>query len=102
MVEKAKVIRPITSTGRPMPGIMENAWLVSTEPSPDRPSMWGYLMMQLTSTRPVIRQMMTVSQNVPVMETSAWRLGLRVFAAEATSGAEPMPDSLEKSPRAKP
>lgn len=55
-----------------------------------------------TSTRPVSRQMMTVSQKVPVMDTRAWRAGLRVAAAEATMGAEPRPDSLENRPRAQP
>ena len=54
------------------------------------------------SMRPVMRQTTTVSQKVPVMETRAWRAGLRVTAEEATSGAEPMPDSLEKMPRLKP
>ena len=46
--------------------------------------------------------MTTVSQKVPVMDTSAWRAGLRVAAAEATMGAEPRPDSLENRPRAQP
>lgn len=41
-----------------------------------------------------------MSQKVPVMETSACLLGLRDWAAAATSGAEPIPDSFEKSPRA--
>ncbi len=55
-----------------------------------------------TSTKPVSRQMTTVSQKVPVMDTRAWRAGLRVAAAEATMGAEPRPDSLENRPRAQP
>ena len=55
-----------------------------------------------TSTMPVSAQMTTVSQKVPVMDTSAWRAGLRVEAAEATMGAEPRPDSLENRPRAQP
>ena len=55
-----------------------------------------------TRTRPVRAQMTTVSQNVPVDETNAWRTGLRVCAAAATIGAEPMPLSLLKSPRAMP
>ena len=59
-------------------------------------------MIVETSTRPVIRQTTTVSQKVPVAETRACHTGLRVWAAEATSGADPMPDSLEKSPRATP
>ena len=64
--------------------------------------MPGFFITVVTSTRPVIRHTTTVSQNVPVEETSACRTGLRVCAAEATSGAEPMPDSLENSPRATP
>ena len=59
-------------------------------------------MTELTMTRPVKAQMMTVSQKVPLEETSAWRTGLRVWAAEATIGALPIPDSLENSPRAIP
>ena len=47
-------------------------------------------------------QMMTVSQKVPVLLTSAWRTGLRVWAAAATMGAEPIPLSLENRPRAIP
>ena len=58
--------------------------------------------MLLTITRPVIAHITTVSQKVPVEETSAWRTGLRVWAAAATMGAEPRPDSLEKSPREMP
>ena len=65
-------------------------------------SMAGFFMMVVTSTRPVIRHTTTVSQKVPVADTRACRTGLRVCAAEATSGAEPMPDSLENSPRATP
>ena len=37
----------------------------------------------------------TVSQKVPVEDTSAWRTGFRVCAAAAAIGAEPIPDSLE-------
>ena len=59
-------------------------------------------MMLLTMTKPVKAQMTTVSQKVPVDETSAWRTGLRVWAAAATMGAEPRPDSLLNRPRAIP
>ena len=59
-------------------------------------------MTLLTMTSPVSAQMTTVSQNVPLEETRAWRTGLRVCAAAATMGAEPMPLSLENSPRAMP
>jgi hypothetical protein len=49
---------------------------------------------ELTSTSPVIAQTTTVSQNVPVEETSAWRTGFLVCAAAATIGALPSPDSF--------
>ena len=55
-----------------------------------------------TSTSPVSAQMTTVSQNVPVDDTKAWRTGLRVCAAAATMGADPMPLSLLNKPRAMP
>ena len=64
--------------------------------------MPGFAIIVDTSTMPVSAQMTTVSQNVPVMDTSAWRAGLRVEAADATMGAEPRPDSLENRPRAQP
>ena len=57
---------------------------------------------ELTTTRPVIAQTTTVSQKVPVEETSAWRTGFFVIAAAATIGALPRPDSFEKRPRATP
>ncbi len=38
-----------------------------------------------------MRQTTTVSQNVPVDETSAWRTGFLVCAAAATIGALPEP-----------
>ena len=43
-----------------------------------------------------------VSIKVPVMDTSPCSAGHFVFAAAATIGAEPRPDSLEKTPRAIP
>ena len=49
-------------------------------------------MMLVTSTSPVMAQTTTVSQNVPVEETSAWRTGFLVCAAAAAMGALPMPD----------
>src|SRR5437899_6740483 len=57
---------------------------------------------ELTNTSPVIAQMITVSQKVPVEETGAWQTGFFVCAAAATIGALPSPDSFEKSPRATP
>ena len=59
-------------------------------------------MQLLTITRPVIRHTTTVSQNVPVEDTRACLTGFRVFAAAATIGAEPIPDSLENKPLAIP
>ena len=64
--------------------------------------MPGFAIMVDTSTMPVSAQMTTVDQNVPVMAMSACSAGLRVLAAAATMGADPRPDSLEKSPRAQP
>ena len=55
--------------------------------------------MLVTNTSAVIAQITTVSQKVPVEDTSAWRTGFVVFVAAATMGADPNPDSLEKSPR---
>ena len=51
---------------------------------------------------PVMAQTTTVSQKVPVDDTSAWRTGFFVCAAAATIGALPSPDSFENSPRAMP
>ena len=62
----------------------------------------GFFIIEETSTRPVIRHTTTVVQKVPVAETSACRTGLRVCAALATSGADPIPDSFENRPRATP
>ena len=59
-------------------------------------------MMLLTITSPVSAHITTVSQNVPVEETKAWRTGFFVRAAAATIGAEPSPDSLLNRPRAMP
>ena len=56
----------------------------------------------VTMTRPVMVTTMMVSMKVWVIETSAWRAGCWVFAAAAAMAAEPMPDSLEKMPRATP
>ena len=64
--------------------------------------MEGFFIMLETRTSPVIRHTTTVSQNVPVALTSACRTGFFVCAAAATMGAEPMPLSLENSPRATP
>ena len=59
-------------------------------------------MMLLTMTRPVRAQITTVSQKVPVDDTSACLTGFFVRAAAATMGAEPSPDSLLNRPRAMP
>jgi hypothetical protein len=43
-----------------------------------------------------------VSINVWVIDTSAWRTGLLVWAAAAAMPPVPSPDSFEKMPRATP
>ena len=93
---------PTIGMGWPMYGIWLKAALVSSPPSRVATLMASLPIMLLTSTSPVIRQTTTVSQKVPVADTRAWRTGLRVWAAAATMGAEPMPDSLENRPRAIP
>ena len=65
------------------------------------PSPWRHAP-ELTTTSPVMAHTTTVSQNVPVDETSAWRTGFVVWAAAATIGALPRPDSFENRPRAIP
>ncbi len=90
----------MSSTG-PKTGILAKADLVRAAPVRP-PRSEGFSMISLTSTRPVRAQITTVSQNVPVADTSACLIGLRVCAAAATMGADPSPDSLEKSPRAIP
>ena len=54
-----------------MYGICANAADVSSPPSTEAVSMFGFLIHELTITRPVIRHTTTVSQNVPVDEISA-------------------------------
>ena len=103
MVDQAKVMMPTTRMMGPSTGIWEKARVVSWPPSVTLSMlMLGFFMMVVTSTRPVMRHTTTVSQKVPVEDTRACRTGLRVWAAEATRGAEPMPDSLENRPRATP
>ncbi len=53
-------------------------------------------------TSAVIDTTMIVSMKVWVIDTRPWRTGCLVLAAAATMAAEPMPDSLEKMPRAMP
>ena len=55
-----------------------------------------------TSEIPVIVQIMIVSMNVPVIEMRPCSAGQFVLAAAAAIGAEPRPDSFEKTPRAIP
>ena len=63
-----------------------------------------YLTLQHFFEKPLQNRKKTGKFEVVRMveDTSAWRTGLRVWAAAATIGAEPSPDSLEKSPRAIP
>ncbi len=69
--------------------------------TPSRPSFGSHAPV-MTIESPVIVQMMIVSKNVPVMQTSPCRTGSLVFAAAAAIGAEPRPASFEKMPRAMP
>ena len=73
-------------------------WVVSA--APDSLEVW--YSPPMTSTMPVMLQTTMVSRKVPVIDTSACREGWSVFAAAAAMGAEPMPDSLENTPRATP
>ena len=90
--------------GRPTTGISPNAWKVRTVVSVLLPASMnsGCASAELTSVSPVSRQMTTVSQKVPVMDTRDCLTGFLVFADAATIGAEPMPDSLENRPLAHP
>ena len=102
-----KVIRPTSSTNGPNTGIFSKAAVARPAPEEIVPFAMavessGLASSVVMSMRPVSKQTTTVSQNVPVMETSAWRAGFFVVAEDATNGAEPMPDSLEKMPRLKP
>ena len=81
--------------GQPVAALVRSApWSAPRPP--------GFRMIAVTSTSPLIAQMTTVSQKVPVAETSACRTGLRAWAAAATIGADPRPDSFENRPRATP
>ena len=51
---------------------------------------------------PVKLQIIIVSIKVPVIEINPCSTGSLVFAAAAAIGADPRPDSLEKTPRATP
>ena len=97
MVEKTKVSSPTVRTSGPTTGRSAKAALVRA--APPRPFCHS---PDCTTTRPVMAQTTTVSQNVPVELTRAWRTGFLVMAAAATIGALPSPDSLENSPRATP
>ena len=71
-VEYAKEMIPNVRMIGPITGICPNANEVRTPPL----SIWsalmpGFFMIVVTSTRPVIAHTTTVSQNVPVEETSA-------------------------------
>ena len=90
------------NNGIPITGIVEKACEVSAAPFPLKASILGYLIIHETSTIPVNKQITTVSQNVPVIDTNACRLGFFVFAAEAINGALPIPDSFENKPLANP
>ncbi|MNG04105.1 hypothetical protein D3C84_872160 [compost metagenome] len=99
MVVKAKNKSPMLTRYWPMwaSSPWAKAWLVMAAPlkSPLHTPV-------TTRVRPVMVQMMMVSMKVPVMETSPCSTQESVLAAAAAMGAEPSPDSLEKTPRATP
>src|SRR3989339_1696180 len=101
MVEKTNVNSPTVNATGPTPGISLKAACVRAAPFKPVNSP-GYFNKVVIRTRPVMAQIITVSQKVPVEETSAWLTGFLVLAAAATMGALPNPDSLEKRPRAIP
>ena len=98
MVVKAKRTKKIVSTTEPnSEKTIEKADCVSATPfkSP--------LQTPVTSmVRPVKLQMIRVSMKVPVIEIKPCSTGSFVLAAAAAIGAEPRPDSFEKTPRATP
>jgi hypothetical protein len=55
-----------------------------------------------TMVKPVMEHTTMVSMKVCVMDTRAWLVGACVCAAAAAMPPVPRPDSLEKTPRAKP
>ena len=58
---------------------VQNAREVRTPPSEiELISMEGFFIMLVTSTIPVSAHTTTVSQKVPVLDTSAWRTGFLV------------------------
>ena len=91
------------TTQPPGPG---KSWLkvlvVRAAPVSSGFTKWPVLIKPITNTMPVIEHTTMVSIKVPVMDTNAWRTGWSVLAAAAAMGAEPIPASLEKTPRATP
>ena len=95
---KAKKIRPMVTTISPNHGaalkLLEKASVVAAAPSklpldqiPDK-----------TRVKPVMVQMMMVSKKVPVIWIRPCLTQELVLAAAAAIGADPRPDSLEKTP----
>ena len=99
MVEKPKMIALKVIIMFPQfPGKpVEKDWIVRA--TPVSPETQAPDELKANAVR---EQMISVSKKVPVMETSACFPGWLVFAAAATIGALPIPDSLEKRPRATP
>ena len=82
---------------------MWKAWKVSTVVSVLLDSKnSGWATAELTRVTPVRAQIITVSQNVPVIDTIDCLTGFLVFADAATIGADPIPDSFENNPLAHP
>ena len=99
MEENPKVIAlKLTMMFPQLPGKpLEKALIVKATPvSPDTQTP------DELNAKAVREHITNVSRKVPVMETRACFPGWLVFAAAAAMGALPIPDSLEKSPRATP
>lgn len=87
-MENANRASEIVISGLPITGIRANTSKVSTEsPADTADATSGLAKTELTRVSPVIRQMTTVSQKVPVMEIRDCLTGFFVFAAAATRGA---------------
>ena len=98
MVKANKTRQKVRASAPYIPKTDEKAACVSGAPS--RPETVHFPVTMTES--PVKVQMMIVSIKVPVIEISPCSTGSSVLAAAAAIGADPNPDSLEKTPRAIP
>ena len=101
----AKSARHTISIAEPTPAAhgrpFENAHIVTSTPSSPFAVEKSYAPVTMIE-RPVIVQTMTVSMNVPVIDTRPCLTGSCVCAAAAAIGALPRPASFENIPLATP